>query len=96
MKFTPVGDRVLVKRKEADEVSKGGILLPKAYQEKMSIGIVTAFGRGRTLANGTVVPIDLKQGDVVYFEKYAGQELKVDGEDHVMLKYEDVMAVEEK
>ena len=96
MKIRPLHDRVIVKRLEEEKKSAGGIIIPDAAAEKPIQGIVKAVGKGKILENGTVRPLDLKVGDKVLFGKYSGTEVKVDGEDVLVMREEDVMAIIEK
>lgn len=89
----PLGDRVIVQTKTADEVSKGGIILPDSAKEKPQEGEVIAVGPGRTLDSGKVVPVEVKIGDKVIYGKYGGTDVKVDGEEYVILRQDDILAV---
>jgi chaperonin GroES len=93
MKIRPLHDRVIVKRLEEERTSAGGIIIPDSATEKPIQGKVLAVGRGKILENGDVRPLDLKVGDKVLFGKYGGTEVKVDGEDLLVMREEDVMAV---
>ena len=93
MKFRPLHDRVVVKRIDAEEKTKGGIIIPDTAKEKPLEGKIIAVGNGRTLENGTVRPLAVKNGDRVLFGKYAGTEVKIDGEEHLLLREEDIVAV---
>ena len=93
MKIRPLHDRVIVKRLEEEKKSAGGIIIPDAAAEKPVQGVVKAVGKGKILENGDVRPLDLKVGDKVLFGKYSGTEVKVDGEDVLVMREEDVMAV---
>ena len=93
MKSRPLHDRVIVKRLEEERTSAGGIIIPDSATEKPIQGKVLAVGRGKILENGDVRPLDLKVGDKVLFGKYGGTEVKVDGEDLLVMREEDVMAV---
>ncbi len=93
MKIRPLHDRVIVKRVEEEKKSAGGIIIPDGAAEKPIQGIVKAVGKGKILENGTVRALDLKVGDKVLFGKYSGTEVKVDGEDVLVMREEDVMAV---
>ena len=93
MKLRPLHDRVIVKRVEEEKKSAGGIIIPDAAAEKPVQGVVKAVGKGKILENGEVRPLDLKVGDKVLFGKYSGTEVKVDGEDVLVMREEDVMAV---
>ena len=93
MKIRPLSDRLVVKRTQEEEKTKGGIIIPDSAKEKPLEGIVLAVGNGAILKNGKVVPLDVKAGDKVLFGKYTGTEVKVDGEDLVLLREDDVLAV---
>lgn len=93
MSIRPLHDRVIVKRVEEETTSAGGIVLPGSAAEKPSQGNVIAVGTGKPLDNGQVRPLDVKVGDKVLFGKYAGSEVKVDGEDLVVLREDDIVAV---
>jgi len=93
MKIRPLHDRVIVKRLEEEKLSAGGIIIPDTAAEKPIQGKVVAVGKGKILENGTVRPLDLKVGDKVLFGKYGGTEVKVDGEELLVMREEDVMAV---
>lgn len=81
----PLGDRVVVKRIEEEAKTKGGIVLPDTAKEKPQKGKVVAVGSGRTLDNGTKVPLEVKEGDTVVFAKYGGTEIEIDGEEYIIL-----------
>jgi len=89
----PLGDRVVVKRIEEEPKTKGGIVLPDTAKEKPQKGKVIAVGSGRTLDNGTKVPLEVKEGDVVVFAKYGGTEIEIDGEEYIILSERDLLAV---
>lgn len=89
----PLGDRVLIKPKAREEMTKSGIVLPDTAKEKPQEGSVIAVGNGRLLENGQRVPLDLKVGDTVLFSKYAGTEIKLDGEDHLIVRESDILAI---
>lgn len=91
----PLADRVLVRPVEREERTKGGILLPDTAKEKPQLGKVLAVGSGRMLENGQRQPLDVKEGDTVLFSKYAGTELKVDGEEMLLIGERDILAVVE-
>jgi chaperonin GroES len=93
MKIRPLHDRVIVKRLEEDRTSPGGILIPDTAAEKPVQGKIVAVGKGKVLDDGQVRALDVKVGDKVLFGKYSGTEVKVDGEDLVVMREEDVMAV---
>ncbi len=93
MKIRPLHDRVIVKRLEEEKTSAGGIIIPDPAAEKPIQGKVVAVGKGKILENGEVRPLDVKVGDKILFGKYGGTEVKVDGEDLLVMREEDVMAV---
>ena len=93
MKIRPLHDRVIVKRLEEERTSPGGIVIPDTATEKPIQGKVVAVGKGKILEDGNVRPLDVKVGDKILFGKYSGTEVKVDGEDLVVMREEDVMAV---
>ena len=93
MKIRPLHDRVIVKRLEEDRTSPGGILIPDTEAEKPVQGKIVAVGKGKILEDGQVRPLDVKVGDKILFGKYSGTEVKVDGEELVVMREEDVMAV---
>ncbi len=93
MKIRPLQDRVLIRRTEEERKSPGGIVIPDSATEKPIRGEVTAAGKGKVLENGEVRPLELKAGDKVLFGKYSGTEVKVDGEELLVMKEDDVMAV---
>ena len=93
MKFRPLGDRVLVKRVEEETKTKGGIIIPDTAKEKPQEGEVIAVGSGSRDENGKLTPLDLKVGDRILFGKWSGTEIKVNGEDLLIMKESDVMGV---
>jgi len=93
MKIRPLHDRVIIKRMAEERTSPGGIVIPDTAAEKPIKGKVVAVGNGKILENGEVRPLDIKVGDAVLFGKYSGTEVKVDGEDLLVMREEDVMAV---
>ena len=93
MKIRPLHDRVIVKRLEEEKTSAGGIIIPDTAAEKPIQGKVVAVGKGKILENGEVRPLDVKVGDKILFGKYGGTEVKVDGEDLLVMREEDVMAI---
>jgi chaperonin GroES len=93
MKIKPLQDRVLIKRIEEEEKTKGGIIIPDAAKEKPQEGKVVAVGDGKTLENGTKAPLTVKVGDKILFGKYSGTEIKVDGEEHLILREDDILAI---
>jgi chaperonin GroES len=92
-KVRPLYDRLLVRRIEEDETAKGGIIIPDSAKEKPQKGEVLAAGNGKILENGTKVALDVKVGDKILFGKYSGTEIKIDGEDVLILREEEVLAV---
>jgi chaperonin GroES len=86
-------DRVLIRRLEAEEKSAGGIIIPDTAKEKPIEGKVVAVGNGKVTKDGKVRPVDVKVGDVVLFGKYSGTEIKIDGEEHVLIREDDVLAI---
>lgn len=93
MHVRPLHDRVLVKRFNEEERSKGGIIIPDTAKEKPIQGEVIAVGQGRITEDGKVRPLDVKAGDRVLFGKYAGNEIKIDGEEYLMMREEDILGV---
>ena len=96
MKIRPLDDRIIMKRIPEDEKTKGGIIIPDTAKEKPLEGLVVAVGNGKVLEDGRMRPLDIKPGDRVLFIKYAGNEVKIDGEEHLMLREDDVLGVIEK
>jgi chaperonin GroES len=92
----PLSDRIVVKTKSAEEVSQGGIILPDTAKEKPQEGEVVAVGPGKLLDSGKLVPIEVKVGDTIIYSKYGGTEVKVDGEEYVILRQDDVLAIVSK
>ena len=93
MKIRPLHDRVIVKRLAEERTSPGGIVIPDSAAEKPSQGKVVATGKGKILEDGSVRPLDVKAGDKILFGKYSGTEVKVDGEDLLVMREGDIMAV---
>ena len=93
MKFRPLHDRVVVRRVDAEEKTAGGIILPDTAQEKPSEGEIIAVGSGARDEAGKLVPLDVKAGDVVLFGKWSGSEIKINGEDLLIMKESDIMGV---
>ena len=96
LKFRPLHDRVVVRRIEADEKTKGGIIIPDTVKEKPQEGEIIAVGPGGRDENGKLIPIDLKAGDRVLFGKWSGTEVKLEGEDLLIMKESDIMGVVEE
>jgi len=95
MSFKPLHDRVLVRRVESDEKTTGGLIIPDSAKEKPQEGQVIAVGPGKTLDNGTVAEPNVKAGDRILFSKYAGTDVNVDGDDHIIIREDDVLAIYE-
>lgn len=95
MKIRPLHDRVIVRRMEEERTSAGGIVIPDSATEKPIQGEVVAAGKGKILENGDIRPLDVKAGDKVLFGKYAGTEVKVEGEELLVMREEDIMGVVE-
>jgi chaperonin GroES len=93
MKVRPLHDRIVVRRLEEEEKTKGGIIIPDTAKEKPQEATVIAVGNGKLLDNGEVRPLDVKVGDRILFGKYSGSEVRLDGEDHLIIREEDVLAV---
>lgn len=93
MSFRPLGDRVLVKRVEEESKTKGGIIIPDTAKEKPAQGEIIAVGQGRIGDDGKVRALDVKKGDKVLFGKYAGTEIKIDGDEYLMMREEDILGV---
>ena len=96
MKIRPLQDRVIVKRIEEEEKSKGGIIIPDTAKEKPQEGKVVAVGKGKVGDDGKVIPLDVKVNDRVLFGKYAGSEINIDGEEHMIMREDDILGVIEK
>ena len=93
MDIRPLHDRLIVKRLGGEDMSKGGIIIPDSAKEKPQEGEVIAVGNGKVRDDGTIQPLDLKKGDKILFSKYGGTEIKVDGEEHLIMREEDVLGV---
>jgi len=93
MQIQPLGDRVLIKPLEAQEKTKGGIVLPDTAKEKPQEGKVVAVGKGRLADSGKVAPLEVKTGDKVLYGKYTGTEISFDGDDYLIVKEEDILAI---
>ena len=94
-KLQPIGNRVLVQRLEAEETAKGGIILPDTAKKKQETAKVVAIGPGKTDKNGALVPMPVKEGDVILMDKYSGQEVTLDDEEFVILRSDDIIAIVE-
>jgi chaperonin GroES len=93
MKIKPLADRILVKREEPSETVRGGIIIPDTAKEKPQEGRVMAAGPGKIDEHGKRVPMEVKKGDRILMGKYAGTEVKIDGEEHLILREDDVLAI---
>jgi chaperonin GroES len=93
MKFKPLNDRILLKRVEAEEKTLGGLFIPDNAKEKPMQGVVVAVGEGKYLENGSVRPLEVKVGQTVFFRKYAGNEVTVDGTEYMIMREEEILAV---
>ncbi|MHB1664562.1 MAG: co-chaperone GroES [bacterium] len=96
MKVKPLQDRILVERLQEEEKTKSGLFIPDAAKEKPMQGKVIAVGNGRTSEDGKKIPLEVKEGDLVLFAKYSGNEIKVDDKEYLIMKEDDVLAVIEK
>lgn len=95
MKIKPLHDRVIVKRIEEEDTTKGGIIIPDSAKEKPIEGRVVAVGSGKVLDNGKTQPLQVKEGDRILFGKYAGTEIKIDGEETLIMREDDIIAIVE-
>ena len=95
MNLRPLQDRIIVKRVEEETMTAGGLFIPETAKEKPQRGQIVAVGNGKKTEDGKVLPLDVKVGDTVLFGKYAGTEIKVDGEDFLMMREDDILAVVE-
>jgi chaperonin GroES len=93
MKIRPLHDRLIVKRVESEQKSKGGILIPDTAKEKPQEGKVIAVGKGRRTDEGELLPLEVHKGDRVLFAKYSGSDIDIDGEEHIIIREDDVLAV---
>lgn len=93
MKVRPLYDRVIVKRVEEEGKTKGGIIIPDTAKEKPIEGEIVAVGNGKVLENGKIQPLEVKKGDRVLFGKYAGTDIKIDGEDRLIMREDDIIAI---
>lgn len=96
MKIRPLQDRVIVKRIEEEDKSKGGIIIPDTAKEKPQEGKIVAVGKGKANDDGKVTPLDVKVNDRVLFGKYSGTEINIDGEEHLIMREEDILGIIEK
>ena len=93
MKIRPLQDRVIVRRLEEEEKTKGGIIIPDTAKEKPQEGKVIAVGKGKLTDEGKVIPLDVKVGDRILFGKYAGTEVKIEGEEHLIMREDDILGI---
>jgi chaperonin GroES len=93
MKLRPLQDRIIVKRLEEENVTAGGILIPDTAKEKPQRGEIVAVGKGKVTEDGKVLPMDVKAGDKVLFGKYAGTEIKIEGDDYLIMREDDILGV---
>jgi chaperonin GroES len=93
VKIQPLGDRVLVKPVEQAETKRGGIIIPETAKEKPQEGLVVATGKGKTTEDGKVLPMDVKTGDKVLYGKYSGSELKLEGQDYLIMHQDDILGI---
>ena len=96
MKIRPLQDRVIIKRIQEEEKSKGGIIIPDTAKEKPQEGKVVAVGKGKVNEDGKITPLDVKVNDRVLFGKYSGTEINIDGEEHLIMREDDILGVIEK
>jgi chaperonin GroES len=95
MNLRPLQDRIIVKRVEEETMTAGGLFIPETAKEKPQRGKIVAVGNGKKTEDGKVLPLDVKVGDLVLFGKYAGTEIKVDNDDYLMMREDDILAVVE-
>jgi chaperonin GroES len=93
MKIRPLQDRILVKRIDEEEKTKGGIIIPDTAKEKPSEGKVVAVGKGKISEDGKLTPLDVKKGDRILFSKYSGTEVNIEGDEHLIIREDDVLGV---
>ena len=96
MKIRPLQDRVIVKRIEEEERSKGGIIIPDTAKEKPQEGKVVAVGKGKLNDDGKITPLDIKVNDRILFGKYSGSEINIDGEEHLIMREDDILGIIEQ
>ena len=96
MKIRPLQDRVIIKRVEEEEKTKGGIIIPDTAKEKPQEGRVVAVGKGKVDEDGKIIPLDVKVNDRILFGKYSGTEINIDGEEHLIIREEDILGIIEK
>ncbi|OIO00297.1 MAG: co-chaperone GroES [Elusimicrobia bacterium CG_4_10_14_0_2_um_filter_56_8] len=93
MKIQPLGDRLIIKAVEPKEVKKSGIIIPETAKEKPQEGEVVAAGKGKTTEDGKLIPMEVKTGDIVLYGKYSGTEIKIDDEEYLIMREEDVLGI---
>jgi chaperonin GroES len=93
MKVRPLGDRVLVKRLEEESKTKGGIIIPETAKEKPQQGKIVAVGNGRTTEDGKVIPLNVKPGEKILFQKYSGSDIKIEGEEYLIMREEEILGI---
>jgi chaperonin GroES len=96
MKIRPLQDRILVQRLEGEQTTKGGIIIPDTAKEKPSEGLVIAVGKGKVSEDGKTLPLDVKKDDRILFSKYAGTDIKIDGQEYLIMREDDVLGIIEK
>ncbi len=96
MKIRPLHDRIILKRISEEEKSKGGIIIPDTAKEKPQEGKIVAVGKGKVNEDGKIIPLDVKVNDRVLFGKYSGSEINIDGEEHLIMREDDILGVVEK
>lgn len=93
MKVRPLGDRILVKRLEEEAKTKGGIIIPETAKEKPQQGKIVAVGNGRTTEDGKVIPLNVKVGEKILFQKYSGSDIKIEGDEYLILREEEILGI---
>lgn len=93
MKVRPLGDRVLVRRLEEEAKTKGGIIIPESAKEKPQQGKIVAVGNGRTTEDGKVIPLNVKTGEKILFQKYSGSDIKIEGDEYLILREEEILGI---
>lgn len=93
IKIQPLGDRLIIKAVEAKEVKKSGIIIPETAKEKPQEGLVVAVGKGKTTEDGKLIPMEVKNGDTVLYGKYSGTEIKINDEEYLIMREEDVLGI---
>jgi chaperonin GroES len=96
MKIRPLQDRIIVKRLEEEDTTKGGIIIPDTAKEKPSEGLVIAVGKGKVLENGKQLPLEVKKNDRILFGKYSGTDIKIEDEEYLIMREDDVLGVIQK